>query len=91
MDQLLYVTINTVQLFITALMMLLFMRVLLSFFADEGSKLNLFCTIVTEPVVYPVRALLSHIPALEAFPIDMTYMATYLILMLIQSALPVSF
>lgn len=72
-------------------MMLLFLRVLLGFFASEDSKLHIFCAIVTEPVVYPVRVLLSRIPALEGFPIDMTYMATYLILIIIQSALPVSF
>ncbi len=91
MDQLLFIIVGTVQVFISALMMLLFLRVLLGFFADEESKLHVFCAIVTEPVVYPVRALLSRIPALETFPIDITYMATYLILILVQSALPVSF
>lgn len=72
-------------------MFLIFLRVILGFFADEESKLYIFCCVVTEPVVHPVRVLLSHIPALDEFPIDVTYMATYLVLILIQSALPVSF
>jgi len=91
LNQLLLILINSVHVFLSALTLLLFLRVLLSFFASEESKLHIFCAVVTEPVVYPVRALLSHIPALENFPIDMTYMATYLILIIVQSALPVSF
>ena len=72
------------------MMLFLFARVLLSFFFDEEMPLNVFCCVVTEPVVYPVRVLLSHIPALEDFPIDVSFMATYFILMLVQAALPLS-
>lgn len=90
MDQLLYILTRSVNLFITVMMFLLVARVLLSLFSDEESPVNLFCCVVTEPVVYPVRVLLSHIPALEDFPIDFSFMATSLILMLVQAALPLS-
>lgn len=90
MDRLLYILTRSVHLFITAMMFFLLARVLLSFFFDEESPLNIFCCVVTEPVVYPVRVLLSRIPALEDFPIDVSFMATSLILMLVQAALPLS-
>lgn len=91
MDQMLYVVVATVQTFISFLMMLLFLRALLGFFAEEDSKLLVFSSIVTEPVVAPVRTLLSKIPALEDSPIDFSFMATYLILIIVRYALPVSF
>ena len=91
LNQLMLIFVSSGHLFLSALTFLIFLRVLLSFFASEESKFLLFCAVVTEPVVYPVRVLLSHIPALEAFPIDITYMATYLILMFVQMALPASF
>ncbi len=91
MDQLLYITVATVHTFISIMVLLLLVRAVLSFFASEESRLLIFSCIVTEPVIYPVRVLLSHIPALEDFPIDISFMVTYLILILVQSALPVPF
>ncbi len=91
MDQLLFVFMKSVSVFISALSLLLFARVVLSFFTDEESGLLVFCTVVTEPIVYPVRLALSHIPGMDDSPIDFSFMATYLILMIVQSALPVSF
>ena len=91
MDQMIYVAIRSVDVFISALMILIFLRVIIGFFSEESSPLLIFCSVVTEPVVYPVRALLSKIPGIEDSPIDFSFMATYLILILVQSALPVSF
>lgn len=91
MDQLLFISMRSVQLFISALMMLLFLRVIINFISDEESGFYVFCCIVTEPIVHPVRVLLSHIPGIEDSPIDFSFMATYLVLILVQYALPVSF
>ncbi len=49
-----------------------------------------FCVAVTEPIVSPVRNIISRVESLEDFPIDLSYMATYLILIFIKSALPYS-
>lgn len=89
MDQLFYIIASTVQAFISALMLMLLFRSLLGLFADEESKVFIFCSVVTEPVVHPVRSFLSKIPALEDSPIDFSYMATYLVLIIVQYALPV--
>ena len=67
---------------------LLLGRVLIGFFADEESSLYSFCYAVTEPVVSPVRNLLARIPALDGFPIDFSFMATCLIISIVQMALP---
>ena len=91
MDQLLYVMMRSVYLFIGALMFLLFLRVIIGFFSEEESGFLIFCSVVTEPVVYPIRLVLSRIPGIENSPIDFSFMATYLVLILVQSALPVSF
>ncbi len=69
-------------------MFLLLARVILGFFADEESKAFDFCYAITEPVVSPVRGLLSHVPVLADSPIDFSFMATCLIIILVQDALP---
>ena len=88
MEYLFYLVSRSVMFFLDALMFLLLARVLLSFFLDEESRVLNFCSVITEPIVSPVRVLLSHIPALEDSPIDFSYMATSLIIMTIQIALP---
>ena len=70
-------------------MLLLLVRVLMSFFTDEESRFYNFCYVVTEPVVAPVRNLLSLVPVLADSPIDFSYMATSLIVIIVQSALPI--
>lgn len=90
MAQLFYILVTTVTLFLDALMFLLLGRVLLGFFADEESPLLNFCSAVTEPVVAPMRVLLSRIPALEDSPIDFSLVATSLVILIVQIALPFS-
>ena len=89
MDQLFFIVSQTVYHFLSALTWLLLARVLMGFFIDEESPLYIFCCVVTEPVVSPVRGLLSRIPALEGSPIDFSFMATCFIIMIVQSALPI--
>ncbi len=91
MDQLIFVIMASVQLFINGMMIMLAVRALAGFFADEDSKILAFSSIVTEPVVAPVRSLLSKFSFFEDSPIDFSLMASYLVLILIQYALPVSF
>ncbi len=88
MNLLYFITASTVQLFISALMFLLCIRAVMGIFAEEDSKLLVFSSVVTEPVVAPVRKLLSKISFLDEMPIDLSFLTTCLILMFIQSALP---
>ena len=88
MTQLYFVVSQTVSAFLSALMYLLLARVLIGFFSDEETPILNFCTTVTEPVVSPVRNLLSRIPALQDSPFDFSFTATCLIIMIVQLALP---
>ena len=90
MELFLYLVTRSVDVFLSAMIWLMLIRVILDVFSDGESRFHVFCTAVTEPVIMPVRALLSRIPALDEFPIDISYMATYLILAIVQAALPVS-
>lgn len=75
---------------ISVITALILARLLLGLFVDEESPVYSFCYMATEPVVSPVRNLLGRIPALADSPIDFSYVATSLILFIIQSALPYS-
>ncbi len=76
-----------VLLFLDVLGYVIVARCILSLFASEDSKLLLFCYAVSEPVVAPVRRLLERIPALEDFPIDFSYVATFLFLTVVRTVL----
>ena len=89
MKEMFFVLSGTVNAFFSIFMLLLLARVLIGFFSDEEeSKAYFFCYAITEPVVSPVRSLLARIPILEESPIDFSFMATCLIISLVQSALP---
>lgn len=89
MDQLFFILSQTVYHFLGALTWILLARAVLGLFVDEESPVLIFCCVVTEPIVYPVRGLLSRIPALEGSPIDFSFMATCLLIIIVQAALPI--
>ena len=65
---------------------LMFIRAILSWFpvVDRSSKIMSFIYMVTEAVISPVRRFLDRFDSLKSFPIDISFLATYLILHLIQ-------
>lgn len=89
MNELFYIISSSVNLFLSVLVFALLGRVLIGFFTDEESMLYTICCAITEPVVSPVRGLLARIPVLAESPIDFSFMATCLIITILQSALPV--
>ena len=52
-------------------------------FSDSDSKLADILYVLTEPIVSPVRLLLSKIPALQELPIVLSFFVTSLLLSLI--------
>ena len=64
-------------------------RALLPLFLDvENSKFFLFITLITEPFIIPVRALLIRFNWLQNSPIDWSFTITYIILMFVRLMLP---
>lgn len=62
-------------------------RCILSLFASEESRVLAFCYMLTEPFMAPVRNLLDRTALAEVLPIDLSYMATFLLISLCETIL----
>ena len=88
MDIFLMVVKSTVLTFLLALQMAMFLRAVLSIFIMDESKIMDFLYVVTEPFLYPLRALFEKMHWFEGLPIDVSFMATYLVISLLTVILP---
>lgn len=84
----LYVLAVSVRIFIDFLMLAMFIRAILSWFASPDSGISRFFTAVTEPFIVPMRVLLVRMNLLQDSPMDFSFLFTYLALFLIQLFLP---
>ena len=63
----------------------MFARAILSWFDQTGeSRISAFLFTITEPIIFPVRALCEKMHWFEGIPIDIPFMLTYLVLILLQ-------
>lgn len=86
----LYLLRSTVITLIGVIEFAMFARAILSWFDQTGeSKLSMFLYAVTEPVILPVRKLCERMHWFEGVPIDIPFMLTWLILMIVQLMLEV--
>lgn len=89
----LYIFAQTVRLFLTVVYFAMFARAILSWFdMGEGGLigvLSAFATMLTEPLIMPVRLLLSRFSFVERCPFDLSFMATFFLLVIVQAFLPV--
>ena len=86
----LYVFAQTVNLFLSLVYFAMFLRAILSWFMPEdGSFFMGILVFITEIFVAPVRLVLSRFRAINEAPVDISYMAAFLLLMLIRMVLPV--
>ena len=71
---------------------LMFGRALMSWFSqDEDNKLSRFLFAATEPFVYPIRKVLNKFEFFSNMPIDMSFMAALLILLICTTFLNSTF
>jgi uncharacterized protein YggT (Ycf19 family) len=84
---LLYVLSTVAKLLISVSLTLMTVRAVMSWFFSEDEDIGFvrFVYAATEPLIYPVRRLLSRIPALMGFPIDLSFMITYFLLVLLRA------
>lgn len=67
---------------------LLFARAIMSWFPQtHGSTISEFLYNVTEPLILPFRNLLGRIEALRMFPLDLSFLCTFLVLEIILTML----
>jgi len=71
-----------------AIWFLMLGRALMSWFSpDEDNKLARFLFMTTEPLVYPVRQILTKINFFNNIPIDMSFMFVMIILIICTTVL----
>ena len=65
-------------------------RAIMSWFIDEGNGLYNFLISITEPIIIPVRKLLSKTP-LGGLPIDISFLITFFLLEIVSTFLGMYF
>ena len=80
MDILIELLKHVVIIFLMAIQTAMTLRAILSWFIMGGNKLTDFLYAITEPFVYPVRALFQKMNWLQGTPIDFSFLITYLLI-----------
>jgi uncharacterized protein YggT (Ycf19 family) len=76
---------NTVSLYILILFIFTMLRMFIMMASTENqSKFETFVFSTTEPVVFPVRMILSRFEIFQAIPIDCSLMVTSFILLFVK-------
>ena len=89
MTAFIYVLTKLVSVFLGAEQLLMMFRAVLSWLpVDEDSDISNFLFAMTEPVIYPVRMLLDRFEGLDEFPIDLSFIISFMLLSLVQILLP---
>ena len=89
MTAFIYVVTKLVSVFLGAEQLLMMFRAVLSWLpVDEDSNISNFLFAMTEPVIYPVRMLLDRFEGLDEFPIDLSFIISFMLLSLEQMLLP---
>jgi len=83
-----YIIVQFAYYLIVAVQFCMFVRAILSWvMPEEDSALLRFLYAVTEPVIFPVRALLDRVDFFRGFPIDLSFMITFILLSILETAL----
>ena len=86
MDVTVYLIKQTAYVLINALQLCLFGRAILSWFDPTGEgKLSVALYAVTEPLILPIRRLCEKMNWFRGLPLDMPFMITWLLLMVVQA------
>lgn len=70
-------------------MLLMLVRAVMSWLPRGGGFVYDLVVTMTEPVIYPVRLLVDRFTEKSALPIDISFIATYLLLYLLEIVLSV--
>lgn len=85
----LYLIARAVQIYLGLVYACMFVRAILSWFMqEEGSFVMGILCMITEPVIAPIRMLLMRIPALQSFPLDISFLVAFLAVSMLQTFLP---
>lgn len=86
----LYVLARTGQVLLGLIYSAMFLRAILSWFIrDEENVLMGLLAFITEPAIIPVRGILMRFRFAQECPIDLSFMATFMLVFFLQQLLPV--
>ncbi len=88
MNILMYIVSGTVEIFLCLLSFAIVLRILLPLIGTEGGLLYSASVALSEPVVAPIRGLLSKSEFFESFPMDLSYVITIGGILLIYTFFP---
>ena len=88
MELLLYILATTVSLALRVIYFSMFIQAILSWFVPEDNLVLSVLSVITAPIVLPVRALLCRIPAIARLPIDISFLVAFVLLVILMGALP---
>ncbi len=83
-----YVISNVCLCLLEVIQLAMLVRAILSWLPlDDDNKIEAFVYGITEPIIYPVRALFDRFDSLRTVPIDIPFFVTYILLIILSSAL----
>ncbi len=88
MNILLYTLASMVEVFLCLLSLAVVLRLLLPLIGLDGGLIYGFSVMLSEPIIAPVRAVLSKFEFFESSPMDFSYMVTILIILVINIFMP---
>lgn len=88
MELLLYLTVRSVDVFLTFVIVAMLARSVMSLFmVDEGNIFFVLAYTVTEPFVFPVRSLFERMGWFQGTPVDVSFFCAAMGVMFVQTAL----
>ena len=90
MDLFISLFVGTAKALLFMLELCMLVRAVLSWLPlKDDNPILLFVTMVTEPIVAPVRALFEKMGWFQSLPIDLSFFAAYMALMIVSTLLGV--
>ena len=81
---------GTAKALLSVLEVCMLLRAILSWFpVRDDNPILLFACMVTEPIVAPVRALFDHFGWFEDSPLDVSFLAAYLLLSIVTAVVAI--
>ena len=88
MESVFYIIAKVVSIGLSVLSVVMFLRVILQFFASPESKFVLFCYAITEPFIIPIRVIMEKLDIGQNSPIDIPFFIAYIMISVLQMMLP---
>lgn len=90
MTGILYILMKTVSLLLSAMQLLMMLRAVISWLpVDEDSNIVNFLYAMTEPLIVPIRSLISRFEGLDDLPIDISFFIAFMLLSIVRILLPI--